>query len=113
MISDNDLPEFMKNSLDSAYKDMAMVKTPADFKRLLRTAPSFVFSKTNDFMQAIRADYIVVLVPPDNYYEFEVLCHDPFSMRIIVNSLEFKRITEEKYNEIIMDNYPIDISNPI
>ena len=113
MISDKELPEFMKKSLESAYKEMANIKTTEEFKRLLKTAPSFVFAKTNDFMQAIQADYIVVLVAPDKCYQFEVLCHDPFSMRVLVDSIEFKRITEERYNEIVMDNYPIDVTNPV
>jgi len=112
MISDKDLPAFMKNSLLSAYADMKKVKTTADYKRLLKTAPSFVFTKTNDFIQAIKADYIVILVAPDKYYQFEILCHDPFSMRVLVDNMHFLRITDEKFEQIIMDNYPIDVSNP-
>lgn len=111
MISDLDLPTFMKKSLTDAYQQMSRVKTRQQFEQLMQIAPSFIFSKTNDFMQAIRADYIVVLVPPDKHYEFEVLCHDPYRNRVIVNSMEFKRIAQDKYNEIIMDNYPIDATS--
>jgi len=111
MVSDADLPEFMKKSLLDAYQQMFRVKTRHQFEQLMRNAPSFIFSKTNDFMQAIKADYIVILVPPDKYYEFEVLCHDPYSSRVIVNSMEFKRIAQDKYNQIVMDHYPIDTTS--
>ncbi len=111
MVSDTDLPEFMKTSLLDAYQQMSRIKTRHQFEQLMQRAPSFIFSKTNDFMQAIKADYIIILVPPDKYYEFEVLCHDPFRSRVIVNSMEFKQVTQDKYNQIIMDHYPIDITS--
>jgi hypothetical protein len=111
MVSNADLPEFMKKSLLDAYHQMSRVKTRHQFELLMQSAPSFIFTKTNDFMQAIQADYIIVLVPPDKYYEFEVLCHDPYRSRVIVNSMEFKRITQDKYKQIIMDNYPIDVTS--
>jgi hypothetical protein len=110
MECDNELPKFMKMSLDDAYKQMTSIKTQQEFQHFMKSAPSFVFTKTNDFMQAIKADYIVCLVSPDKYYKFEVLCHDPYRSRIIVDSMEFKRITTDKYKQIVMDYFPINVT---
>lgn len=107
MLSDDTLPQFMKRSLDDAYKRMEHVKNQHQFNQLIRDAPAFKFTKVNDYTQAVKADNIVILVAPDKYYEFEVLCHDPERNRIVINAMEFKRITEEKYAELIMDHYPM------
>lgn len=107
MLSDDELPKFMKDSLDDVYDRMAQVSTNAEFQRILRIAPAFTFVKTNDYLRAISTDAIVVLVPPDRYYEFEILFHDPNKNRVVVNSIEFKRVTEDKFNELIMDHYPM------
>lgn len=107
MLSDDELPKFMKNSLDDVYNRMSQVTTDKEFQQILRIAPAFMFVKMNDYLRAIEADVIVVLVPPDKYYEFEILLHDPNKNRVVINSMEFKRITEDKFNELIMDHYPM------
>lgn len=107
MLSDDELPKFMKDSLDDIYRRMTKVTTDQEFQRILHVAPAFMFRKANDYIRAINSDAIVVLVPPDKYYEFEILLHDPMRNRVVIDSVEFKRITEEKFNELIMDNYPM------
>lgn len=107
MLSTDELPRFMKNSLNDVYARMARVNTSKEFERILHIAPSFIFVKINDYLKAIKADSIVVLVPPNKYYEFEILYHDPERNRIVINSMEFKLITEDKFKEYIMDYYPM------
>jgi hypothetical protein len=107
MLSDDTLPKFMQQSLDDVYTRMAVVSSDREFQHLLHIAPSFLFVKTNDYLQAIKSDAIVVLVPPDKHYEFEVLIHDTKRNRVVIDSMEFKRITEDKFKELMMDNYPM------
>ena len=107
MLSDDELPKFMEDSLNDVYNRMSRITTNKEFQRLLSIAPAFIYTKINDYLRAIKADYIIVLVPPDKYYEFEILLHDPDRNRVIINSMEFKRITEDKFNELVMDYYPM------
>jgi len=107
MLSGEELPRFLQNSLSDAYTRMEKVQTDQDFKRLINTAPAFVFARTNDFIKATKSDSIVVLVPPNKHYEFEILSHDADRNRIIINSIDFKLITEEKFKELLMDYYPM------
>lgn len=107
MLSSAELPTFMQGSLIDAYKRMKTVTTSREFKQLINIAPAFIFVKMNDYIRATQADSIVILVPPDRHYEFEILCHDPDRNRIVVNSVEFKLITEESFKDLIMDHYPM------
>lgn len=110
MLSDDGIPQFMEENIKIAHERMQKVKTDREFNQLLKEAPAFHFHKINNYLQAIEADYIVVLVPPNKYYRFEILFHDPERARIVVDSMEFMRISEEKFNEIVMDYYPIGVS---
>lgn len=107
MLSSEALPEFIRQSLKDAYKRMTTIKTQKEFQRLIKDAPAFKFVRINDYTQAIQADNIVVLVAPDKYYEFEILCHNPDECRIVVNDIKFKRITHHKFKELVMDHYPM------
>ncbi len=107
MLSDDELPKFMQQSLDDVYERMSQINSQKEFKKLIDIAPAFLFTRTNDFLQAIKSDSIVILVPPDRFYEFDILCYDNKKNRVVVNSMEFKQITKEKFKEIVMDHYPM------
>lgn len=110
MISTEDIPKFMEKNIKITHKKMQTIKTSREYNQLLRDAPAFIFHKTNNFLQAMEAEYIVVLVPPNKFYRFEVLSHDLERKRIIVNNMSFLYISEENFNQIVMDYYPIGVT---
>lgn len=107
MISDDSLITYMKDSLTKIYIRMEKSKTDEELNRTIKSAPAFIFKKTFDFLEASKSDFIVVLVPPDKFYKFEILNFDYEKNKIFVDSINFKRITENKFSEIIMDYYPM------
>lgn len=102
--------DFMEESLTSAKERMEYVQDQRQFEQLLKVAPSFIFDRSNDFIQAVKANDIVVLIKPNLMYRFEVLGHDPQRRRIIVNDLEITEVEPHIIEEIIIDQYPLQLS---
>lgn len=110
IIASESLVDFMEDSLNSAKERMKYIKDVTQYRHLLKVAPAFIFDKPNDFIQAVKADIIVVLIKPNTMYKFEILGHDPHRKRIIINDLEIVEVEPSIIEEIIIDQYPLQLS---
>lgn len=109
IVGDHSLANEMADSLENAKKRMEYAQIQQHVDQVIRVAPSFIFDRVSDFLQAIKADYIVVLIQPNRMFKFEILAHDPTNRRIIINDLEIIEVEPEEIEEIILDEYPLEI----